>query len=114
MSAILAAPCPSGEEPLGLGCRLVGVVRRERAGCLPPQPVANRPLENAVSLGTVPLDARRSDISFLVPDARAVREVQVLVPREGVEPGQPGPPDRRDKDSQIERDPTFTVPAGRI
>src|SRR5215469_11055671 len=113
MSALLAAPGPSREEPLGLGCRLVGVVRSERADYLPRWPIANRPLENDVSLGPV-RDARRGDLSFFVPDARAVREVQVLVPHEGEEPGQPGPPDRRDKGGKIGRDPAISLQAARI
>jgi hypothetical protein len=78
-------------------------VRRERADyLLSRRPIANRPVENDVSLGPV-LDARRS---ALVPDARAVREVQVLVPREGIEPDQPGPPDRRNESGKSGRDPT--------
>jgi hypothetical protein len=108
--------CPSREKPLGLGGRLVGVVRRESADCLlPRRPIANRPVENDVSLGS-DLDARRSVlVPEVVPDARAVREVQVLVPREGVEPDQPGPPDRRDKSGKSGRDPTATrIPEVRI
>src|SRR5262249_53699903 len=115
MSALLAAPCPSRKKPLGLGGRLVGVVRRERADyLLPRRPIANSPVEDDVSLGPV-LDARRSAlVPEVVPDARAVREVQVLVPREGVEPGQPGPPDRSDKGSEVGRDPAFNRLAVRI
>ena len=115
MSAPLAAPRPSRKKPLSLGGRLVGVVRRERTDyLLPRRPIANSPLENNVSLGAVP-DARRSAlVPEVVPDARAVREVQPLVPRERVEPGQLGPPDRRDKGGKIGGDPTVNVPAVRI
>jgi hypothetical protein len=69
---------------LGLGGRLVGVVRRNRADyLLPRRSIANRSLENDVSLGAVP-DARRSAlVPEVVPDARAVREVQPLVPVKG-------------------------------
>jgi hypothetical protein len=113
MSALAATPGPFREEPLGLGCRLIGVLRRERANFLTRRPVSHRPLENDVSLGPVP-DGRRRDLSLSVPDARAVREIQVLVPREGVEPGQPGPPYRRDEGSKVGRDPTFSLLAVRI
>jgi hypothetical protein len=109
MLAFLAAPCPSREKPLGFGCRLVGVVRRECTGYLVRRHVAQRPPENGVSLVPVPPNPGGRNLSVFIPDARAIREVQVLVPREGVEPDQSCTPDRRDKSGKSGRDPTIRV-----
>jgi len=58
-----AAPGPSREKPLGFGCRLVGVVRREGTGYLIRRHGAQRPQENGVSLVPVPPDARGRNLS---------------------------------------------------